>query len=82
MVRIFFPDDLVDVVVKFDDPSVFGVCWFVQWVVAGDPLVALVVLGELRPQPEAAILEVLEVPDCRTVNESSSAMGEYIQFAM
>jgi hypothetical protein len=63
MVRILFSDDLVDLVVELDDPSVFGVGWFVQRVVSRNPFVALVVLRKLRPQPETTVLEVLEVPD-------------------
>ena len=38
-------------------------CWFVERVVAGDPLVVLVVGGQLFPQPDDPVLVVLVVPE-------------------
>ena len=40
----------------------FGICGFVERVVTGDPLVVLVVDGELFPQPDDSVLVVLVVP--------------------
>jgi hypothetical protein len=57
------PDDLVDVVVERNEAGVLGVGGLVEGVVARDPLVVLVVLCELAPEPEDTVLEILVVPD-------------------
>jgi hypothetical protein len=67
VVWVFSADDLVHFVVEFDEAGVFRISGLVQRVVAGDPLVAFVVLGKLGPEPEDTVLEVLVVPDCANV---------------
>lgn len=47
MIGILSTNDLVHLVIKLDDAGVLRVSGLVQGVVPGDPLVALVVLGEL-----------------------------------
>jgi len=70
MVGVDSANDVVNLVVKFDEPTVLGIGRLVKWVVASNPFVAFVVLGELRPEPEDAILEVFMVPDYRELSSA------------
>jgi len=70
MVGVDSANDVVDLVVEFDEPTVLGIGRLVEWVVASNPFVAFVVLGELRPEPEDAILEVFMVPDYRELSSA------------
>lgn len=63
VIGILGTDGSVNFIVELHNASVFGVGGFVEGVVAGDPLVALVVLGELSPEPKDALLVVSVVPE-------------------
>lgn len=83
MVGVDSANDVVNLVVKLDEPTVLGIGRLVEWVVASNPFVAFVVLGELRPKPEDAILEVLMIPDYRELSFDVPTIGTVnIQFAI
>ena len=63
MVRVHRADRLVDAVVERDDARVVRVRGLVERVVARDPRVSDVVLRELLPEPDDAVLEVLVLPE-------------------
>ena len=63
VVRVHGADRLVDAVVERDDARLVRIRRLVERVVARDPRVADVVLRELAPEPEDAVLEVLVVPE-------------------
>lgn len=63
VIGVYGADCGVDLVVELDYAVVFGIGGFVERVVGCDPFVAFVVFGELCPEPEDAVLEVLVVPD-------------------
>lgn len=56
-------DGGVETVVPGLETRVRWVAGFVERVVPGDPWVALVVGGELFPEPDGTVLEVLVVPE-------------------
>lgn len=57
------PNGWEDSVVKIDDPSLVWVSGLIECVVPSNPFVSLVVLCELLPQPNSAVLEILVIPD-------------------
>lgn len=62
MLAVDRTNGIVHPFVKLDDSRVRRVCGLVQRVVPRDPLVPDVVLCELRPQPDGAVLKVLVDP--------------------
>jgi hypothetical protein len=68
VVRVDRSDGLFDSDVKVDQTGVLLVCWLIQGVVTGDPGVVLVVLGEVFPDLDGSVLEVLVYPDCERVS--------------
>lgn len=65
VIGILCTNGSMDFVVEFDEAVVLLIGRLVEGIVASDPLVALVVLGEFCPQPEDTFLEVPVVPDCK-----------------
>lgn len=63
VVRVDGADRLLDALVEGDEAGVLLVGGLVQGVVAGNPGVVLVVLGEGLPDLDGAVLEVLVDPD-------------------
>ena len=63
VVRVHRADRPVDAVVERDDARVVRVRGLVERVVARDPRVPDVVLRELLPEPDDAVLEVLVLPE-------------------
>ena len=60
-------DSAVYPVVKCDDASVRRISGFVDRVVASNPGVGFVVIGEDFPKPDGSVLEVFVVPDCASL---------------
>ena len=56
-------NSLVYTIVEIYDASVVRIGWLIQRVVSGDPSVVLVMRGELFPQPDDGVLEVLMSPE-------------------
>lgn len=63
MVGILRTDGGMYFVIESDKAGVFGIGGLVQGIVACDPFVAFIMLGEFRPQPENPFLEVTVVPN-------------------
>lgn len=63
VVRIDCTDSLVHTVVESDHASVVRVRWLVQRVVPSEPRVACIMLRELFPKPNRAVLEVFVDPE-------------------
>lgn len=63
MIGIDLSNSLIHTVVPLHNSAVGGVRWLIKRVVTSDPLVTLVMLGKLLPEPDHAILEVLVDPE-------------------
>ena len=64
VVRVDGADGALDARVECGQADVLRVAGLVDRVVAGDPGIVLVAVGELLPEPDRAVLMVLVVPEC------------------
>jgi hypothetical protein len=73
MVRVDLSDGLFHSIVPGDETSMFGVCRFVERVVASDDWIANVVFGDMYPEVDHLILEKSEIPE-KCFSDSAVAM--------
>jgi len=62
--------------IELHNASMLGIGGFVKRIIASNPLVTLIVLSQLRPKPENALLVIPMIPNCKFMSKRSQGKPE------